>query len=263
LRRLGELRLGARLRCHPYGLRQRALLSKALSTGPLQDRFAEELALPSGYGVGFDERVVELPWVLSRLRGRTLDAGSSLNHAYVLRHVLAKVSGLQIVTAAPERQAFPELGVSYVFADFRELPFRDSYFDTIACVSSLEHVGMDNSEYGGPSREPDPDAAVREVLAEFRRVLAPAGTLLITVPYGVAEDHGWLRQYGQAELETLVRESACQRSAMSVFSYSPQGWKRSTIAAAKDARYHDPHHRRWSHDLAVAARAVACLELEW
>ena len=239
------------------------LLTQALSAGPLQDRFAEDHALPSGYGVGFDERVVELPWLLSRLHGRTLDAGSSLNHAHVLRHVLARVASLQIVTAAPERQSFPELGVSYVFADFRELPFRDSYFSTIACISSLEHVGMDNTEYGGPPREPDPDAAVRDVLAEFRRVLAPGGALLISLPYGEAEDHGWLRQYGKAEVETLVRESESARSRLTVFSYSPQGWERSTLDAAKGARYNDPHYRRWSSDLAVAARAVACLELEW
>ena len=225
----------------------------------LQRAFAENAPLPPRYGVGFDERVVELPWAFSRLRGRTLDAGSSLNHRHVLVRVLPRVTSLHIVTAAPEDKAYPELGVSYLFADFRELPLRSGYYDTICCISSLEHVGMDNTAYGGPPREPDPNVAASAAVAELKRVLAPGGRLLVTVPFGAPEDHDWLRQYGEAGLDALALELG-GRIDVTVFAYS-QGWQRSTPGAASGARYVPRGSTRASRpDGAVAARAVACLE---
>jgi SAM-dependent methyltransferase len=242
-----------------YRRRQRALVAKAMDDRTLQRAFAENAPLPARYGVGFDERVVELPWAFSRLRGRTLDAGSSLNHRHVLTRLLPRVTSLHIVTAAPEQRAFPELGVSYLFADFRELPLQSRYYDTVCCISSLEHVGMDNSDYGGPPREPDPGAAASAAVAELRRVLAPGGRLLVTVPFGVPEDHDWLRQYGEAELDALALELG-GRLEVTVFAYS-QGWQRSTPSGASGARYVPRGSTRASRpDGAVAARAVACLE---
>ena len=237
-----------------YADRHRALVEEAIHANVIT---AGEL--PGFYGVGFDERVIELPWALARLRGRTLDAGSALNHAYVLDHLPADVS-LHIITAAPEPVAFPERGVSYIFGDFRELPFRDRYYDTVACISSLEHVGMDNARYGGLPRESDPDAAVEAALREFRRVVADNGRLLLSVPFGAAEDHGWFRQYGPTELAALERALDARSVETTVFAYSRDGWQRSTPQAASHAHYRDAHaDPRPAVDRAAAARAVACL----
>jgi SAM-dependent methyltransferase len=246
-----------------YGDKQRALLTAAMSEPGLQRRFARRPRLPAGYGIGLDERVVELPWMLPRLRGEVLDAGSSCNHAHVLDRVLPQVAGLTIVTAAPEPHAFPERGVTYAYADFRALPFTDGAFDTIACVSSLEHVGMDNGLYGGPGREPDADAAVAKALDELVRVLRPDGTLLVTVPFGAPEDHGWFRQYGPDELAVLQADLGARglEAEITVFAYSPTGWRQSTPAAANGAHYRDWHADPTPvPDRAAAARAVACIE---
>jgi ubiquinone/menaquinone biosynthesis C-methylase UbiE len=177
--------------------------------------------------------------------------------------VLPRVTSLHIVTAAPEPQAFPERGITYVYADFRELPFEDNAFDTIACVSSLEHVGMDNALYSGPAREPDPDASVGVALDELVRVLAPDGTLLLTVPFGSPEDHGWFRQYGRDELALLHRQLQARglQATVSVFAYQRDGWRRSTRSKAANRHYRDWHADPTPvADLAAAARAVACVE---
>jgi SAM-dependent methyltransferase len=246
-----------------YGDAHRAFIREALDNPRLQRVFAGDRRLPPGYGIGLDERVIELPWALTRLRGDTLDAGSSFNHDHVLDRVLPQVRSLQIVTAAPEAHAFPERGIGYVYADFRDLPFDTDAFETIACVSSLEHVGMDNSLYGGPGREPDPDAAVAAAVDELVRVLAPGGSLLITVPFGASEDHGWFRQFGARELEALqdrLREHGL-RPAVSVFAYGRDGWQRSSATAAAELRYRDWHADPAPvADLAAAARGVACLQ---
>jgi SAM-dependent methyltransferase len=264
--RFDRLRLRERFRppeFTPYGVAQAALVAAAMDDRDLRQIFAENRRLPNHYGVGLDERVVELPWAVPRLRGRVLDAGSSLNHAHVLDRVLVRVTSLHIVTSAPEPQAFPERGITYVYADFRQLPFDDGSFDTIACVSSLEHVGMDNTRYGGPPREADPNTAVATALDELVRVLAPDGTLLLTVPFGSPEDHGWLRQYGEDELVMLQQQLRARElhSTLTVFAYQRDGWRRSTASMASGQHYRDWHADPSPvPDLAAAARAVACIE---
>ena len=124
-------------------------LSEAVRNDSLLDGFAENQSLPQGYGYRLDARIIEIPWVLSRVRkhegGRFLDAGSALNYDFVLEAPALKDKQTTIVTLAPEGQAFWQLGVSYVFGDLRDLDFRDERFDFIACISTIEHIGMDNT----------------------------------------------------------------------------------------------------------------------
>jgi SAM-dependent methyltransferase len=217
--------------------------------------------LPRHYGVGLDERVVEYPWLWAQKpRGRVLDAGSTLNHAHILDRFLSSVESLDIVTLVPEEVSFPERGVSYVYADLRDLPFRDDYYDTIVSISTLEHVGMDNAQYGGAApHDDDPQSALLAGVSELRRVLTPGGSLLITVPYGAQENHGWFRQFDRAAIEELIDAIAPREVELTVFAYSSHGWRRSTLEAAADARYHDSAiNKHRAPDLAAAARAVAC-----
>ena len=104
---------------------------------------------------------------------------------------------MHICTLAPERECFWRRGVSYMFEDLRCLPYRDNWFDCIACISTIEHVGMDNTQlYTADSarRENRPEDALR-AMREMRRVLKPGGTLFLTAPYGRAASHGWLQVF--------------------------------------------------------------------
>jgi SAM-dependent methyltransferase len=249
-----------------YTETHRELVSAALDDPELAARFRDRLELPEGYGIGFDERTVELPWLLAAgLRGRTLDAGSALNHAHILDRVLGRVESLDLVTLEPEAVSFPERRVSYVYGDLRELPYRDGWFQTVVSLSTLEHVGMDNTVYGVEEpRAADPDREVGLALAELRRVLAPGGTLLVTVPYGAAEDHGWFRQYGRDDLERLVVATEAPASSVTVYAYGPRGWQVSDPERASSAAYRDFYADPSPvSDLAAAARAVACLRLDY
>ena len=104
--------------------------------------------LPHGYGFRLDDRIVEYPWFFSKLpaqAGNLLDAGSVLNTDYILSHDSLKNKKIFISTLAPESYCFWEKTVSYVYEDLREVCYRDCYFDWIVCLSTLEHVGMDNT----------------------------------------------------------------------------------------------------------------------
>jgi SAM-dependent methyltransferase len=227
-----------------------------------QRLFANGAELPKGLGVGFDERAVEYPWLFSRgLGGKVLDAGSVLNHRHVLERVLPEVEALTITTLAPEPTAFTELGVSYLYADLRELPFRDGWFDEVVCLSTLEHVGMDNTTYGADApRAADAAAAGSRALAELLRVVRAGGRIHVSVPFGRREDHGWFRQLDRADVDALFIDAGVGRREETVFVYGPEGWRRADSAAAAEAAYNATAKRPM--DLAVAARAVLCATIE-
>jgi SAM-dependent methyltransferase len=244
-----------------YVERHQALVSAALDDLELRAALDAGRPLPWRYGVGFDERVVELPWLFAQeLRMRLLDAGSALNQAHVLDRLLPRIERLHIATLAPEPQAFTKRGISYVYEDLRDLPYRDASFHTIACISTLEHVGMDNRVYGSTvPASSDPEAEAARALRELTRILAPAGRLFVTVPYGASEDHGWFRQFDREAAAALEDTPGLELKDLRVFSYSADGWQISDLDAAGSAQYRDYHQDTSPvEDLAAAARAVLC-----
>jgi hypothetical protein len=244
-----------------YVATHKRFVARMLDSDDILELFRQGDELPLGFGTGLDERVIEYPWALAHLPGgKTLDAGSTLNHAHILDRFEPRVSELHIVTLTPEDASFPERGVSYVYADLRALPLREGYYQTIVSLSTLEHVGMETGRYGGERREGDPQRELEAALEELRRVAAPSATLLATVPYGEAEDLGWLRVFDQDGVDQLVASLDSQESEVVVYAYSERGWQRSDPEAAAGARYRDYYADRTPvEDRAAAARAVACI----
>jgi SAM-dependent methyltransferase len=242
------------------------LLRRVVRDEALLATFRAGRPLPPGFGVGIDERVVEYPWVVSRLPagpGRLLDAGSALNHAYLLDHPRLAEKSVVIVTLAPEHlERRPN--VSYLFGDLRDLILRDGAFETVVCISTLEHVGLDNARLYGAGERYREDRAEdwRAALRELRRVLAPGGRLLLTVPFGRAERFEWMQQFDAAGLERIV-ETVGAEPARTFFRHTPSGWAISDAADCADCAYFDVHSASEpAPDGAAAARAVACLDFE-
>jgi SAM-dependent methyltransferase len=239
-------------------------LADTLNAPDLLERFRSGRSLPRGFGFSLDERIVEIPWVVANLEseGPVLDAGSALNHPIILERVMPRVASLTIATFT-EEETNGELGPSYVTADLRELPFEDESFDTVVCVSTLDHVGMDNSAYGSP--EPpsdDPDDEVGLAMAELHRVLRPGGRLLVTVPYGLPEDHGWCRQFAEEGVRRIWESFGEGEPAIQIYAHTRRGWHRSNLKRAANATYRDPREQELLlGDCAFAAGAVACLTL--
>jgi SAM-dependent methyltransferase len=235
-------------------------LTAVFAEPALLDPFVRGEQLPAGYGIGLDERVIEYPWLLAKgLRGRVLDAGSALNHEHILDRFLTEVESLTIVTLEPEAVTFTERGIAYVYDDIRDLPFKEGLFDTVVSLSTFEHVGMDNTSYGSPVSVADnPDGALELAVAELRRVLKRTGELLVSVPFGAFENHGWFRQFSDRELGLLLETLGPCEAELEIFRYDADGWNRSDRRAAAHASYRPPTVPP-AEDRAAAARAVACI----
>ena len=80
------------------------------------------------------------------------------------------------------------------------------------------------------------------------------------MPYGIAEDHGWFRQYDERALQALRASPGLDVRDLRVFRYSADGWQISDLGGAAGARYRDYQQDPSPvADRAAAARAVACL----
>jgi SAM-dependent methyltransferase len=141
-------------------------------------------------------------------------------------------------------------GMTTVRADVRELPFAAGQFDLVLCVSTLEHVGADNTGYGVEA-ELDP-AARLTALRELRRVLAPSGRLLITVPCGEPGDYGWFWQDDVRGWTRLFVRAGFFVEEQELYELTDDGWRASPDLDTRGLRY---------GDRGPAAAAVLCAEL--
>jgi SAM-dependent methyltransferase len=171
---------------------------------------------------GTDERAIEIPWALARVRpgGRVLDVGTAnAEPAYVAAlfgRGPAEIVGVDLAEADVP-------GMRTVVADVRELPFDDGAFDLVLCVSTLEHVGRDNRVYGAGA-EADP-GGIAAALEELRRVLASDGRLVVTVPCGEPEDHGWFVQLEPDGWNEAFLTAGFSVLEEEVYAAGPEGWR--------------------------------------
>ncbi len=223
--------------------------------------------LPRGFGVGIDERAVEYPWLFGQLPanpGRVLDAGSALNHDFLLGRSPLREAQLIIMTLAPEKRAFTGLGISYLYGDLRKPYFSAASFDIVASVSTIEHIGLDNTMfYTSDSSKRESDAmGFLPAIKEFRRIVKPGGLCLVTVPFGRRGIHGWYQVFDAALVAVVIREFGPESSTVDYFGYSRDGWQRSSAEQLADAEFFDVHAGgAISKDLAAGARGVACIRM--
>lgn len=222
--------------------------------------------LDRSYGRWMDERIVEYPWLLSRLprgSGQLLDAGSVLNFDFILRLETFRTKRIFISTLAPESESFLQKGISYVYEDIRDTCYRDGFFDWIVSLSTIEHVGLDNTKLytNDPKKKESDPYAFLSAVAEFRRILKPGGILYLSVPFGIRKNLGWLQVFDGEMVNAVLHAFSPMSRSEWIFRYQDGAWRSSSREASKNSEYFDCHSEDLKKARVAAAEAVICMEL--
>jgi len=161
--------------------------------------------------ISWSERCVEVPWISSFLKspGRVLDVGWAMSPPEWIGVLLAvidrgsEVVGIDIVDPQRVRTRYAHDQVDRVLSvpvrveDILSAEPVDGVFDTLTCVSTLEHIGFDvasppDNADSAFTRGRTPDEAVdvrdpetdRLFMDAANRLLRPGGSLLVSVPAG-------------------------------------------------------------------------------
>ncbi|MBN1392863.1 MAG: methyltransferase domain-containing protein [Sedimentisphaerales bacterium] len=246
-------------------------IQTALKDDALVEKFRCAELLPKGYGYGYDERVVEYPWVLPRLsegKSKLLDAGSAFNFPEIIESPKLAGKDITIFTLAPESKAFWEKGISYHYGDLREMPFKDGWFDEVVSISTLEHVGMNNRMYTGENSSERIVLEAKQAARELIRVLRAGGKFLASVEFGKRQLIEWdgapfAEQFDSLLLEDLLTVfSSCGSVLKSFYKYTGDGWNLSTEQDCQGVKYFNIHTAKsYDSDNAAAARAVVLIEV--
>jgi O-antigen chain-terminating methyltransferase len=202
------------------------------------------------YGLGDSERCVEIPWVLSRFRGEShvLDVGYANAEPRYLQALDAL--GISFLVGLDISQ-LSQPGISGVAADVLRPPFRDGAFDVINAISVIEHIGRDNSVYHHRDQVIQ-EFGDLEAAARLTPLLQSGGRLLVTLPFGRLEDHGWFIQYDRNRISALVEATGLELTTAEYYAYSINGWSGPLDPLTLG---------EISYRIGFGAGAVACLEL--
>ncbi len=245
------------------GTLSRATLVHELATAPESARVRElDDAVALGLGArargerltwlqgpaGTDERVIEIPWVLSRLvaHGRVVEVGYAFAEPVYLAGLLR--TAVELVGVDLAERDVPDM--ERVSADVRSLPLADRSVDQVLLVSTLEHVGADNTGYG-LGAESDPASRV-DALRELGRIVRPSGRVLVTVPLGEPGEHGWFRLDDVRGWTGLFVSAGLFVEDQEAYELTDEGWRPAPAFRADGVGY---------GDRGPAASAVLCTEL--
>ncbi len=215
---------------------------------------------------GIDERIIEYKWIVNELsekNGRLLDAGSTINFKPILKKL--KNFDISIQTLYPEEKNFNQHSVSYIYADLKNLIFKENYFDYITCISTLEHVGFNNDHYDyynnkSYSKIENNPKDYLNVIKNFHTILKSGGELYLTLPFGKKQVFNHLQQFDSEEIKILKETFLPSSSSENFFIYKNHIWQECREEDCKDVSFRTLEEKK-PKDNAASARSMIFLKL--
>jgi len=147
-----------------------------------------------------NERIVEIPFVIKELsaipvNSKILDIGCMESELPLF------ISGLGYQVTGFDFREYPYKMPNFKFVkgDILNLPFDNNMFDSVVCVSTIEHVGI--GFYGDPKGDMAPDI---KGVQEIRRILKTKGLFILTVPFGKSQINKQQRIYDEQAVKKLL-----------------------------------------------------------
>lgn len=140
----------------------------------------------------FDERLIEYPYVINWLNSSgeyysLADVGSVLNNKLVSTYLSSRLDIVSFINPALEEKQIKSKSIFYPI-DISHSGKHGFMFDRITCLSTIEHIGYDNSHHDSQEApiysEPN-DQPLVDSIESMIRMLNPRGKMLVSVPYGL------------------------------------------------------------------------------
>lgn len=216
---------------------------------------------------GLDERLVEYKWIfqyISNLNSKTiLDAGSTLNFDFLLEKI-DRSNNIFIQTLYSESKNYNYLNINYIYDDLKSSIFINDFFDYIICISTLEHIGFDNSFYNYNKIETNEsngnDKKYLDVVVEFKRILKINGKLLITIPFGKKIKFNHLQQFDINDVNKIIDIFEPKSHNLRFFTYKNCGWFEVKYQDCSESLIRVDYSKQTKDHLA-SARSICLIEL--
>ena len=143
-----------------------------------------------------NERILEIPFVLSKVNGLILDIGANESPISLMLASLGhKVTALDL-----RKSSFEHPNLINIRADITKWQ-KENYFDTAICLSTIEHIGLE--VYGGQRMDKGDQMAIDNIFASLKS----GGKLLLTVPASAKyfNTPSW-RSYDFLSLQKLLKK---------------------------------------------------------
>lgn len=153
----------------------------------------------------FSERAVEVPIAIEFLKQmgrekRILEVGNVLSNYQALMAQHDDIGDIDILDKF-------EQGIGIMNVDVMDF---DKQYDVIISISTVEHIGQ--NAYG-ESSSGDREAPLQAIVKIYN-LLHPGGKALLTVPFGVLMDQGWLIQFSSDYLDLIVTKYGIPQEAI-------------------------------------------------
>lgn len=218
---------------------------------------------------GIDERIIEYKWLFNEIKKssqkKILDAGSTLNFKYILEKIY-KNNKIYIKTLYPENKNFPELGISYIYGDLRENFFSENYFDTIVCISTLEHVGLNNNLYSNHKINNNNNKNninlddYLKVIDQFKKILKHNGILFLTIPFGKKMTLEHLQQFDEEGIKRIINQFNPSKLDLKFAQYKNYIWSECKMNDCLNNEIRTFSSKK-SIDNAASARSVCLIRM--
>ena len=210
-----------------------------------------------------DERIVEIPWVINKIKKRKnnkiLDVGCTLNFDYLLDY-FQKNNKIFFINIFKEKNSFFSNNISYIQNDICNSFFQENTFDVITCISVLEHIGFDNNIYNFEKKLSNKKKIINQklfvsALKEMKRIIKPGGKIFLSFPFGKKQLFLNYQQFDFKVINLINKIFNPRKINLKFFKYENNIWKFSNMNDCRNVQ------SIRKNKIGISAKAVALLEI--
>lgn len=172
-------------------------------------------------------RVVEIPWLMSRLKSASIRKEKMLVVGDVVTRKLADM-GYDVDLVDMDAEVVSDSHLRVQKLDIRQAKLPQGVFDVVVSISTLEHVGVQGVEFA------DGDRLAAKLIYD---AMKPGGLFLVTVPFGKPYTvKGFTRIYDLKGLHNILDDCFTVEEE-TFYVWSGFSWKRANLETAQKAGF--------------------------